>query len=101
MLSEVWRTLARKYIVYDVPDEMAACFDCDAVQCPNEKYETCPNRLAHAAALKAARAADEAQKRGADSSHAGQQDLAVAERPHEQQKDRLLMLGLPKRTGCD
>ena len=59
MLSEVWRALARKYRVYDVPDEMAACFDCDAVQCPNEKYETCPNRLAYAAALKAARAADE------------------------------------------
>lgn len=58
MLSEVWRALIRKYIVYDVPDEMAACFDCDAVQCPNEKYEACPNRLAHAAALKAARAAD-------------------------------------------
>ena len=58
MLSEVWRALVRKYMVYDIPDEMAACFDCDAVQCPNEKYETCPNRLAHAAALKAARAAD-------------------------------------------
>jgi hypothetical protein len=58
MLSEGWRALVRKYLVYDVPDEMAACFDCDAVQCPNEKYETCPNRLAHATALKAARAAD-------------------------------------------
>jgi hypothetical protein len=46
MLSEGWRALVRKYIVYDVPDEMAACFDCNAVQCPNEKYETCPNRLA-------------------------------------------------------
>ena len=45
-------------MVYDVPDEMAACFDCDAIQCPNEKYETCPNRLAHATVLKAARAAD-------------------------------------------
>ena len=56
MLSEGWRALVRKYIVYDVPDEMAACFDCNAVQCPNEKYETCPNRLAHATSLKAARA---------------------------------------------
>ena len=62
MLSEGWRALVRKYIVYDVPDEMAACFDCNAVQCPNEKYETCPNRLAHATALKAARAADECNR---------------------------------------
>ena len=45
MLSEAWRTLARRYIVYDFPDEMAACFHCDVVQCPNEKYETCPSRL--------------------------------------------------------
>ena len=62
MLSEGWRALVRKYIVYDVPDEMAACFDCNAVQCPNEKYETCPNRLVHAAASKAARAADECNR---------------------------------------
>ena len=55
MLSEVWRALARKYLVYDVPDEMVACFDCDVVQCPNDKYETCPSRVAVAAALKTAR----------------------------------------------
>jgi hypothetical protein len=30
MSSEVWRALARKYIVYDVLDEMAAC--CDAMR---------------------------------------------------------------------
>jgi len=62
MLSEGWRALVRKYLVYDVPDEMAACFDCNAVQCPNEKYETCPNRLAHATALKAVRAANECNR---------------------------------------
>src|SRR5689334_11901105 len=45
MLSEVWRALARKYIVYDVPDEMAACFDCNVAQCTNDRYETCCYRL--------------------------------------------------------
>ena len=59
MLSEVWRTLVRKYVVYDIPDEMAACFDCSMVRCPNEQYESCPNRLAEAAALRPARAAKE------------------------------------------
>ncbi len=58
MLSEMWRSFVRRYIVYDIPDEMAACFDCDAVRCPDEKYETCPNRLAQAAALRAARTAE-------------------------------------------
>jgi hypothetical protein len=56
--SEVWRTLVRKYIVYDVPDEMAACIDCRVVRCSNDNYETCANRLAHAAALRAARTAE-------------------------------------------
>jgi hypothetical protein len=55
MPSEVWRALVRKYIVYDVPDEMAACFDCHVVHCSNSKYETCSERLANAAALGATR----------------------------------------------
>jgi hypothetical protein len=55
MLSEVWRALARRYIVYDIPDEMAACFDCDVVRCTSDKYENCPNRLAEATALRAER----------------------------------------------
>ena len=46
----------RKHLIADVPDELAACLDCDAVQCLNEKWETCPNRLARLAALSAARA---------------------------------------------
>ncbi len=58
MLSEVWRSLVRRYIVYDIPEEMDACFDCEAVQCPDEKYETCPKRLAQAAELRAARTAE-------------------------------------------
>jgi hypothetical protein len=57
MRGEVWRRLVRTHIVYDVPDEMAACLDCDAVQCSNDKYEICPDRLARAAALRAAQTA--------------------------------------------
>ena len=57
MFSEAWRTLVRKYIVYDVPDEMAACFDCHAARCPDDKYETCPTRLSALAAMSAAESA--------------------------------------------
>lgn len=55
MVGELWRNLARKYIVGDVPDEMAACFDCNALQCNDDKYETCPNRLAQTGAPRIAR----------------------------------------------
>lgn len=55
MLGEVWRALVRKYIVYDVPEEMAACFDCNVVQCTNDRYESRCYRLTYAAALKPAR----------------------------------------------
>ena len=41
-----------------VPDEMAACLDCGAVQCLNSKYETCPDRLAEVAVLRATRMAE-------------------------------------------
>jgi hypothetical protein len=51
MLTETWRALARRYVVYDIPDEMAACFDCNAAICPDDKYRTCPYRLAGCAAL--------------------------------------------------
>ncbi|MGA9014954.1 MAG: hypothetical protein WB509_20895 [Acetobacteraceae bacterium] len=53
MLTEAWKGLVEKYIVHDVPDVMAACFDCNVVQCFGERYASCPNRLALAAALKA------------------------------------------------
>jgi hypothetical protein len=51
VLREVWRTFVRKHIVAEVPDEMAACLDCDAVQCLNGEYETCTTRLIRAAVL--------------------------------------------------
>jgi len=54
MLGEAWRTLLKKHIVYDIPDEMAACFDCHIVRCPDEKYSCCPLRLAQITASDAA-----------------------------------------------
>jgi hypothetical protein len=53
-LARVWRSLVRRHIVDDVPDEMTACFNCDSVRCSEEKYEACPNRLAQLAELRAA-----------------------------------------------
>ena len=34
MLSEKWRYLVRKFVVYDIPPDMAACFDCNANSVP-------------------------------------------------------------------
>jgi hypothetical protein len=57
MRRKLW-TFVRRHLVDDVPDEMSACLECGAVQCRQDKYETCPNRLAHAEALRAARSVD-------------------------------------------
>ena len=46
-----------KYIVADVPDALSACLDCGFVECLNEKWESCSNRLAREAALCAMHAA--------------------------------------------
>jgi hypothetical protein len=46
------RAFVGKYIVADVPPELSACLDCGFEQCLNEKWATCPARLAVAAALK-------------------------------------------------
>jgi hypothetical protein len=56
MLNERWRALVRKYVVYDVPDEMAACFDCHVSHCSNDEYEMCPRRLARLAEMNATQA---------------------------------------------
>ena len=50
-----------KYIVGDVPDALSACLDCGFVECLNEKWESCPNRLAREASLLAMRAAAAAE----------------------------------------
>jgi len=50
MFSAIW-SLVRNWIVTDVPNEMDACLDCNAMQCTDDQYASCPHRLAHAAAL--------------------------------------------------
>ncbi len=50
-----------RHIVAEVPDALSACLDCGSVQCLNEKWDTCPNRLARAAALCAMDAKDAAK----------------------------------------
>jgi hypothetical protein len=55
MLRRVWETFFRKHVVAEVPAEMAACLDCNAGQCLNDGYQTCPVRLGETAAPGAAR----------------------------------------------
>jgi hypothetical protein len=56
MLSEEWRYLVRKSVVYDIPPDMAACFDCDVMRCPNVKFEACQTRLERARSTEIVRA---------------------------------------------
>jgi|tagenome__1003787_1003787.scaffolds.fasta_scaffold20337205_1 hypothetical protein len=56
------RTFIEKHIIAEVPPELSACLDCGFEQCLNEKWETCPNRLAHAAALTAREQASAVQE---------------------------------------
>jgi hypothetical protein len=49
MQNERLRNLFRRFIAHDIPDDMAACFDCDEDRCSNEQFVTCPDRLARAA----------------------------------------------------
>jgi hypothetical protein len=66
-----------KHIVADVPDAFAACLDCGFVQCLNATWETCPNRLAHAAALHAMHAGDLAKPEEAAAREATPADDSV------------------------
>jgi hypothetical protein len=52
--GKLWEFLTTR-LVEDVPDELSSCLDCGAFQCRDEQYETCPNRLAREAALRAER----------------------------------------------
>jgi len=45
MQNDIWRGLVRKYALYDVPDELAACRDCSTVGCSHERYDGCRRRL--------------------------------------------------------
>jgi hypothetical protein len=54
MLDTIY-ALVRKHIVDEVPDAMSACLDCGTLDCRDNIYETCPNRLRAEAALRTAR----------------------------------------------
>jgi hypothetical protein len=54
MLGRIWSFLS-KQVVTDVPDELSACMECGVTQCPDDRFRTCPRRLAQAAALRTAR----------------------------------------------
>jgi hypothetical protein len=62
MIHRLWSFFSR-HIVTDVPDEISACMECDATQCRDDRFRTCPNRLAQAAALRALRAGDDQDSR--------------------------------------
>ncbi len=57
MFAQIWAFLIG-HISDDVPDEIAACMECGAVQCTEGKFRRCPNRLARVAALKALRGSE-------------------------------------------
>ncbi len=57
MRNTLW-TFLKRHLVGEVPDEMASCLECNAVQCTDDQYLTCPNRLARLAALNAIQPSD-------------------------------------------
>jgi hypothetical protein len=61
MLRDAWRRFLRWYIADDVPDEMDVCLDCDETECSEERYKTCPRRLASAEFHRQAREAKSGQ----------------------------------------
>jgi hypothetical protein len=48
------RAFIQRHIIADVPNDLSACLDCDALECIHGKWETCPHRLKRAADLEAA-----------------------------------------------
>jgi hypothetical protein len=60
MLRRVWETFFRKHVVAEIPAEMAACLDCNAGQCRNGGYQTCPVRLGETTAPSAERTSEPA-----------------------------------------
>jgi hypothetical protein len=65
MLGKLWARV-KAHIVEDVPDDMSACLDCEALQCRDDQYETCPRRLIRAADLGKMRLSDDHQTVAAD-----------------------------------
>lgn len=57
MFARLWAHM-KGWLVQEVPDEIAACLDCEAKQCLEGRYRTCPNRLKMSEGLKAIRLAE-------------------------------------------
>jgi hypothetical protein len=51
--TAVWRTFVKRNVIDNVPNEIAACLDCDELKCSGERYDHCPVRLTTADALDA------------------------------------------------
>jgi hypothetical protein len=68
MIGKLIRNFIKRHAVDEVPDEMSACQECRELQCLNDRYQTCPNRLAEAAALTAARTTEADAGSAAESS---------------------------------
>jgi hypothetical protein len=47
-----WRTVIRRHLVDEAPDEMAACLECNVTDCDQGRYASCPIRLAYLAEAK-------------------------------------------------
>ena len=54
MLARIWSFLVRRFVA-DVPDELSACMECGNAKCPDNRFRSCPYRLAQAEALRTAR----------------------------------------------
>jgi hypothetical protein len=57
-MFETMRKFMRRDVAAEVPDELALCMECDSVDCLEEKFINCPNRLARAAELRRLRTTD-------------------------------------------
>jgi hypothetical protein len=49
--AAIWRAFVTRNVIDNVPNEMAACLDCDEVKCSGDRYDHCAVRLATADAL--------------------------------------------------
>ena len=61
MLTDL-KMLCRRYIVREVPPELAACEICRDGQCSEQRWLTCPNRISQEAKERAFQLAREQNK---------------------------------------
>jgi hypothetical protein len=76
--AKFWKRVSTG-VVQDVPADLEACEDCREIECTQERWQTCPRRLAAEAAVV------EARLGGAEPERAPDKPAAVA--PAESQTD--------------